>query len=777
MAKRKTVKKSTHTSTSGDGTSPGKASSVQQEKTFHDEACSTYILPLNDFRDSSDVFHSRIGQRILTSLRGMESEPLIYPEITAHEDVKVTLLQKGFKGLNGFPFLINETVDRENQDDKTRHDALAQNLFHGFPREDGTRSLSEFVISITSDPSSHIECRTLLILGPKTEGASQRVSTTERLRHLLTNAGRGPVVQCLIQLQRWAELADDERQREINMQAKSGILTASLEWSLAIAQFVRDRGGSSLLLWQDRGQVAEQDVTGDPASDNAHDPVRYFTFHIATYRELSEKLLGAITLRRKAGFQFGERRGARDRSGPTPAWNHWGVQPDSEVRQLMRLEFENKENYAIFDGLCRELSSEAVENNETTRFHRVMLSAVRLCKRLANRTLEGTPFDFTVFIPAAAYLPDGSQVRDEDTRVHRDRWIDECCEATSLYREPKEEQNGTPPDLNPVASLLDEFIHNGEGGNPVSEGSRTKCRPSSWTPFTFDFEDSAGNLAELSQSPQLALLLDPETGLLTHLLQKESVFNLDGLLFAQLESFFSRNGPHHRGVFLQGSQGKVEIHAKLRSSLKNEDRFVLTFDGFRWLPRPRENLRCHLQKILVGNVAEIKQPSVIGEEQAREALTQRSQSMPVSRRVEQAITILLRDQKSSLLLFLHDDDAENFDKHLLHSGGGGAGGDLQVEPMRANVRIIRALEQLNPLPLAGLLQTDGLHVIRKRANSHFLTHFAQRVSGIQNSSSPTSSPVGSGSSIAKLLADKFRGSTVIKVSASGSFKIERKKRT
>ena len=333
----------------------------------------------------------------------------------------------------------------------------------------------------------------------------------------------------------WSSIVDLSR-------AKSSLSSeGSLEQALAVAELVCLSGGASVVVCtrsRHKGPPLRLDKRLSP-----------FLFKVATIDEVTEAYLAALTLRRKAGFHHTFRSHVNE-AYAFGEWGPWSFDPTAECQLWIESEFSDPLARERFCSACSEALSESTKNREGielkrySKAHRIVLAAVRLCRRLATHTLEGTPFEFTVLIP-------------KDTR--------------DVVRFG----------LEPVLQLLS-----------VDSSDESILLKGSDVRFNFDYMEAISNHAELAQSEALWMTVDPSDGRLLRIccwVPKDS----DGarhLLFGKMTS--------EGGIIIHVRRGKVEVYG---GSLAHHDdvevdRFALGFDGFRWNVTPFKCLRNHLRR-------------------------------------------------------------------------------------------------------------------------------------------------------------------------------------
>ncbi|MFC1758507.1 hypothetical protein ACFL2H_07030 [Planctomycetota bacterium] len=258
-----------------------------------------------------------------------------------------------------------------------------------------------------------------------------------------------------------------------------------------------------------------------------------YGIRIATGNELTPSYFGIATLRRKAGF----RANTSDRKQITPRstntwWEPWSLSPPEEWTRLMTGEFPNPETRLRMETICRAVFA-VNENISGSESAHVTLAAIRLCRMLATRSLEGESFTFTVLVPA------------DTESANR---VSENAQRTIFQI--------ISPDSDPCT-------------------------------FTFDFKDSLATHLEAVQSIDLLVWVDCQNGTVRQITAR---MNPPNDARSSLRHYYITDPASFdcNGIWIHVAGGKqVEVYSRS----EGETSFDLRFDGFEWQERPLVQIR------------------------------------------------------------------------------------------------------------------------------------------------------------------------------------------
>jgi len=259
-------------------------------------------------------------------------------------------------------------------------------------------------------------------------------------------------------------------------------------------------------------------------------------------------------------------------------------------------------------------------------------------------------------------------------------------------------------------------------------------------PFHLGNQKEVRSMAELAQADDLFLIVNASDGCL-HVIAGPNYEG--GRLNESRHLRYARLANDNAGLLLHVRDGFVEVYGA--------ERLWLWHDRFRWEVKPFETLRQALEHHFPpGGNREERINMMIG-----------------------AIASLMDRHQASIIVLLHDEDVESFERatNPLRIGLGESS-DRNAE--RGDLPINRlALETLT-----SILHIDGAHAIRHDGT---LSHLARRIKISQEPPATDSSGKawdrsfdrefpGTGTGAARDLSDRLTASCVIKVSASGYIK-------
>ena len=468
---------------------------------------------------------------------------------------------------------------------------------------------------------------------------------------------------------------------------------------------------------------------------------RDFPLLLRVADSISSDLLGAATVRRKAGVHFGQDRPRREPPTPLDPFGPWRLRPDAETRRWILAEFSGLDVRREFENLTCRVYDEGADprgDGPTTpsfnRVHRILLAAIRICRLLSTRTLEGTSFSLTVFIPA-----------------------------------------------DPESDLVKSY-----GKSLLELRSASGIEPEVF--FNFDDLDRLNADLELAQGADVFVLIDRRTGrvlsLSTGLWGPRDVRENNGLRHKDMALRFGGTG-----VWIDVRAGRrVSVYVRRRGRSTSEDsyeiekpRVTLEFNGYEWRRRPLDRLRKNLQDAFdTTKVNPEVCVSILGP----------------------AIVSLVENNESSIVVVVRQEDLKPFRarqlvERRLHETSDVRQrtvldiGDISFVPMRPGVFSSESdpvkIQDLSWETVAGLLKADGAHFI---ADDGEILCFAQRVSAAKRDkksqtaekeldkltpdrSKHIRNDPGSGSTTAQEIQDCLTKSRVIKASASGRYKYYR----
>ena len=312
---------------------------------------------------------------------------------------------------------------------------------------------------------------------------------------------------------------------------------------LAIAEIACREGGSAVV-------VCPRNRTNKIPGD-----IR-FHFTVEEPEAIDVNYLGALTLRRKAGFLVAERLGRRlDITPPNAAWDQWSFDHQAELETLIDIELTNKDARWQFDEICEAstawVASEQIGERdedraaiEPLRFRRLALTIIRMARRLSTYTLEGTPYEFTLHLP------------------------------------------NRPIGSSPTAIAMDTAAF-----------------------INFDDAEIVKDHTEMAQSCDLVMVVNPEKGTLSEINKRTDD---NSALARHLE--YAKRLRDAGGLWIHVKNGRVEVYGpwprpgtsdstdqfneiKVTNRMDLEvTAFALRHDGFRWEAAPFVELRNHLRK-------------------------------------------------------------------------------------------------------------------------------------------------------------------------------------
>jgi len=488
-----------------------------------------------------------------------------------------------------------------------------------------------------------------------------------------------------------------------------------LEQILAIAELACVSGGESVV-------IAEHDLGFEfavPDANGRRDPRFPLRLKVAEPEEINPDYLGALAFRRHSGFLPGQRRRSDKTARRDSPWKLWQLDPEAESREWIVAEFPQYRVRERFQKLVCEVfgEEEALPNRLQDRkryyghYHRVALTAIRLARALAIRTLEGTPFCGTIFLPGD-------------------------------YKQ-------TLPD-HPLPDRNQEIV-----GLPYEEQEKRVF-------FNFDFRDSISDFLELAQSQTMRVWVDPRNGQIRCIAHAAgpSTTEATGLRFLDMTHHYPQAG---MWIQILGN-GRVEVYARRKMDQKTEQmvdgpataEFILRYDGFEWERDPTADLKRRLDAFFRG------------EDEGADPKRRR-------RVIGPAVMRMLDQNESSIVVLVSECEKEPFqgadgetlkieDLRLEQMR-------LGVSIARSPDGNPLNVTSLNYETLAGMLHTDGAHFI---ARDGAILRLNMRVANTAEKSPAESRSVasdpGSGANSARELQEALPNSLVIKVSASGRVK-------
>lgn len=318
-----------------------------------------------------------------------------------------------------------------------------------------------------------------------------------------------------------------------------------LEQLLALAELVCVSGGEAVI-------VADAFTDSDfifPDANGRLTPRFPLRFKVAQKKEIKADYFGSLAFRRRSGFQPGQVRSFFQQPKHEPPWESWRLHPEIESREWVVAEFPQFHVRERFQKMVCEVFGEVALPNDDRHvrryfmhYHRVALSAIRLARAMAIRTLEGAPFCGTIFLPG--------------------------------------DFQAEPDDNNPVIV-----------GLPSNDQERLF--------FNFDHRDLIGNVLELAQSPSMRVWVDPTNGHVKYITHALAPANPKGLRFWDVTDHYP-----HNGLWIQIlGNGRLEVYSRPEDKevgIKQKDgvvvpRFSLRYDGFEWERDPSTDLRERLE--------------------------------------------------------------------------------------------------------------------------------------------------------------------------------------